>query len=136
MLTYLAHNRPSTIVVIRFVRCRADEDSQHFSSSAIPFSACIKSEGGDSLMRGYFTSYPEEVEQAKAFHDEVRKDPKRWGGGTVGDIPWEIGETVKIKMKAAPATMRIVDNSESWSYDASQAVWIDLGNSQIIELIK
>jgi hypothetical protein len=105
-----------------------------YITRGIVFSACIKSEGGDSFMRGYFTLYPEEQEQAKAYHIEVRKDFEKWGGSTIGDIPWEIGETVNIKVKAASASMRIVDNSESWSYDESQAVWIDLGDSQIIEL--
>lgn len=100
----------------------------------IVFSACIKNEGGYSLMRGYFTSYLDEKEQAKAFHVEARKDPGKWGGGTIGDIPWKIGETVNIKVKAASASMKIVDNSESWSYDERQAEWIDLGDSQIIEL--
>ncbi len=107
-----------------------------YINRGIVFSASIKTEGGYSLMRGYFTLYPEAQEQTKAFHDEVRKDLEKWGGGTISDIRWDIGDNVNIKVKAAAASVKIVDNSESWSYDEGQAVWIDLGNSEIMELEK
>jgi len=61
---------------------------------------------------------------------ELASQPEKWGGGTVGQIPWSIGDVVDIRVKVKPAHIledgKVVFDEKIW--------FIDLGESKIIEV--
>ena len=60
--------------------------------------------------------------------------PQAWGGGTIGDLPWKVGDTVWIRVKVAPVTITNDGFEEEIIPQPENAMFIDLGTSKIIDL--
>lgn len=59
---------------------------------------------------------------------ELSGYPEKWAGGTLGDMPWKVGDVVHIWVKASP----VVSENEKLQRLNNTVSNIDLGESKII----
>jgi len=59
--------------------------------------------------------------------------PEQWGGGTIGNVPWKIGDTVHIRVKVEPVT---INDSGNIIPQSDKMMFVDLGESKIIPMDK
>ena len=59
--------------------------------------------------------------------------PQAWGGGTIGNLPWKVGDNVWIRVKVAPVTITNDGFEEEIIPQPENVMFIDLGTSKIIE---
>lgn len=69
--------------------------------------------------------------QSYSPHDPANLDkPQKWTGGTIGDLPWNEGDAVHIRVKIKPVTISedgtIIPQDDKFTF-------IDLGKSKIIK---
>ena len=57
-------------------------------------------------------------------------EPHKWGGGTLGDRPWNVGDTVHIRIKVKPVT---ISEDGTLVPQDGKMTFIDLGESKIIK---
>ncbi|MEO9309413.1 MAG: hypothetical protein ABI337_03865 [Nitrososphaera sp.] len=62
-------------------------------------------------------------------HPELSEHPEKWGGSTVGEIPWKVGDTIHIRVKVKPVD--VMENGTVVYED--KIFFIDLGQSKIPE---
>jgi hypothetical protein len=57
--------------------------------------------------------------------------PQKWAGGTLGDLPWNVGDTVHIRVKIQPV---MISEDGAISTLDDHVLFVDLGKSKILKV--
>lgn len=73
-----------------------------------------------------------EIESYSQHHSKNSDKPQKWAGGTLGDLPWNVGDTVHIRVKMQPV---MISEDGAITPLLDQIFFIDLGESKIIKVV-